>query len=232
MLPLVLLAGGLATRLRPVTETMPKGLVEIGGRPFAEYQLEWLRAEGVAEVKLLVGYRGEMIAEALGDGSRWQLRIDYIFDGPRLLGTGGAVKHALPVLGDAFFVMYGDSYLQCSLAAVQQAFDASAHDALMTVFHNDDRWDRSNVEYAGGRIVAYDKRQPTAGMKHIDYGLGVFTPRAFARYAENEPLDLARVYADVLAAGRLGAAEVTDRFYEIGSPQGLAETRAFLERRS
>ncbi len=228
-LPVAILAGGLASRLRPVTESIPKAIVEVAGRPFAAHQLAWLRSEGVTEVKFLVGYRGEMIADALGDGSAFGVRIEYIFDGPRLLGTGGALRRARPSLGDLFFVMYGDSYLRCDLAAITRAFDTREHDALMTVFRNDDRWDRSNVQLAAGRIVAYDKEHRTDGMKHIDYGLGILTARALERYAADMPLDLATVYRDVLSAGRLAAAEVTERFYEIGSPEGLAETRAFLD---
>jgi NDP-sugar pyrophosphorylase family protein len=227
-----ILAGGLATRLRPATETTPKALIEVAGRPFAEHQLDWLRAQGVEDVKFLVGHRGEMIRDAVGDGSRWRLRIEYIFDGERLLGTGGALRRALPSLGRAFFVMYGDSYLDCDLASVQRTFEASGLDALMTVFRNDNRWDRSNVEFSAGRIVRYDKQQQTPEMKHIDYGLGVLTAGVLERYRQGEAFDLADVYRDLLAAGRLAAAEVTDRFYEIGSPEGLAETRAFFEERS
>ena len=115
-LPVAILAGGLATRLRPVTETIPKSLVEVAGRPFAEHQLDWLRRQGIERVVFCVAYRGEMIREALGDGRRWDLSIDYVFDGQPLLGTGGALKRALPALGDAFFVLYGDSLLTCDLA--------------------------------------------------------------------------------------------------------------------
>src|SRR5262245_13052359 len=157
MLPVAILAGGLAQRLRPVTDTIPKALVELGGRPFAEDQLEWLTRDRVERVVFLVGYRGEMIRDALGDGARWDLSIEYVFDGPRLLGTGGALKRAQPVLGDAFFVLYGDSYLDCDLGAVAEAFRASSAEALMTVFRNDNQWDTSNVVFRDGRILVYDK---------------------------------------------------------------------------
>lgn len=232
ILPVAILAGGLATRLRPVTESIPKALIEVAGRPFAEHQLDWLRSQGIQNVRFLVGHRGEMIRDVLGNGSRWNLRIEYIFDGTRLLGTGGALRRALPSLGPAFFVMYGDSYLRCDLAAIQQAFESSGLDALMTVFRNENRWDRSNVEFAAGRILRYDKKNQTPAMKHIDYGLGILTAPALADYPADEPFDLAVVYRDLLLAGRLAAAEVTERFYEIGSPEGLEEMRAVLEGRS
>jgi NDP-sugar pyrophosphorylase family protein len=162
----------------------------------------------------------------------WQLRIDYIFDGPRLLGTGGALRRALPSLGSTFFVMYGDSYLQCDMAEISRVFESSGLDGLMTVFQNDNRWDRSNIEFTGGRIVRYDKTLQAPELRHIDYGVGILTSRALETYPPDEAFDLADVYRDLLAAGRLAAAEVKERFYEIGSPEGLAETRAFLEGRA
>lgn len=227
-LPTAVLAGGLATRLRPATEAIPKALIEVGGRPFVEYQLEWLRDQGIDRVVFCVAYRGEMVQDAVGDGSRWGLSIDYVFDGDRLLGTGGALKRALPALGAAFFVLYGDSYLNCDLAAIERAFFAAGRPGLMTVLRNDDRWDRSNVLFQDGRIVRYDKENRTPDMRHIDYGLGVLTESALAPFRDDEPFDLAAVYTRLLAAGELAAFEVFERFYEIGSPEGLEETRAFL----
>jgi N-acetyl-alpha-D-muramate 1-phosphate uridylyltransferase len=231
-LPTAILAGGLATRLRPTTETIPKALIEVAGRPFVEHQLAWLRDQGVRRVVFCVAYRGEMIQTAVGDGSRWDLSIDYVFDGERLLGTGGALKRALPTLGPAFFVLYGDSYLNCDLVQIERAFIASRRAGLMTILRNDNRWDRSNVLFEEGRIVRYDKRNWTPDMRHIDYGLGVLTEGALARFPSDEPFDLATVYERLLAAGELAAFEVGDRFYEIGSPEGLEETRAFLAERS
>lgn len=227
-LPVAILAGGLATRLRPATETIPKALVVVAGRPFAEHQAELLHEQGVTDAVWLVGYRGDQIGAALGDGSRWGMRFTYVHDGPVLLGTGGAIRRALPALGPAFFVMYGDSYLEGDFAAIERAFHASGCAGLMTVFRNDGQFDTSNVELAAGRIIRYDKRERTPAMAHIDWGLGVFRSEAFSRYPIDEPLDLARVYQDLLAAGDLAAFEVTTRFYEIGSPEGLEETDEYL----
>ena len=231
MLPVAILAGGLAARLRPITETIPKALVEVAGRPFAEHQVEWLRAQGIERIVFLVGYRGEMISEALGDGARWGLSIEYVFDGPTLLGTGGALRRARDVLGDAFFVMYGDSYLDCDLRAIERAFRASGQPALMTVFGNANRWEASNVLFENGRIVRYDKRHRTPDMQHVDYGLGIVSAMALEPYPPGEPFDLATVYQDLANQGRLAAYEVTSRFYEIGSPDGLEETREYLASR-
>jgi NDP-sugar pyrophosphorylase family protein len=227
-LPIAILAGGLATRLRPVTEKIPKSLVDVAGRPFAAWQLDLLKQAGAARVVFCVGYLGDMVKKEVGDGSRWNLDVRYVFDGPTLLGTGGALRRALPELGDRFLVLYGDSFLDCDYAAVERAFLASGKQAVMTVLRNDDQWDRSNVEYRDGRIVAYEKQDRTPAMRHIDYGLGGLTAAALLARPADQPFDLAGVYRDLARQGEVAGFEVANRFYEIGSPEGLAETRALL----
>jgi N-acetyl-alpha-D-muramate 1-phosphate uridylyltransferase len=231
-LPIAVLAGGLAKRLRPITETIPKALVEVAGRPFAVHQVELLRRHGIDIVVWLVAYRADQIQATLGDGSRWGMRFSYVHDGPMLLGTGGAIRHALPQLGDAFFVMYGDSYLECDFAQVERAFIDSGRLGLMTVYRNGGLFDTSNVEFVGGRILRYDKKTRTPEMHHIDWGLGMLRASAFAPYAAGEPLDLAQVYQDLLASNELVGHEVSNRFFEVGSQQGLADTDAYLRARS
>jgi NDP-sugar pyrophosphorylase family protein len=224
-LPVAILAGGLGTRLYPLTERLPKALIEINGEPFLAHQLRLLRARGIERVVLCTGQHGERVREYAGDGRRFGLAIDYSFDGPVLLGTAGALRNALPLLGDAFFVVYGDSYLPCSYRAVEQAFRAAGQPGLMTVYRNEGRWDTSNVEFADGRIVAYDKENRTARMQHIDYGLGVFSRAAF----EGAPhADLAELYSGLLRRNRLAAFEVHERFYEIGSFDGIGELSRHL----
>jgi NDP-sugar pyrophosphorylase family protein len=226
--PVAILAGGVATRLHPVTETTPKALVDVNGEPFIAHQLRQLREQGITHVVACVGYLGDMIRDRVGEGARFGLRVEYSFDGPRLLGTGGAIAKAVPLIGDSCFVLYGDSYLACDYHAVHTAFEHSGALGLMTVFRNEDRWDASNVEFRAGRIVAYDKHQRTPRMRHLDYGLGVFAAAAFARVPADEPCDLATVYQDLLGRGELAAYEATERFYEIGTPAGLEETRRHL----
>jgi len=228
-LPVAILAGGLATRLRPITETIPKALVEVAGRPFAEHQVELLRSQRIEGVVWLVGYRADQIEAVLGDGSRWGMRFQYVHDGPVPLGTGGAIRHALPRLGPAFFVMYGDSYLECDFATVERAFHQGGRSGLMTVFRNEGHFAASNVEFADGRIVRYDKRQRTPAMHYIDWGLGAFTRDVFLSYQEDLPLDLAQVYQELLAAGDLAGFEVPRRFYEVGSPEGIRDTDEYLK---
>jgi NDP-sugar pyrophosphorylase family protein len=230
-LPVAILAGGLATRLGPLTASIPKSLVDVAGRPFAEHQIELLRRYGLTDITFLVGHFGEMIRDAMGDGARWGVTLQYVFDGPRPLGTGGAVRRALPSLADPFFVLYGDSYLECDYGGVERSFQAGSAAALMTVFRNENQWDASNVLFRDGRILSYDKQWRTPDMRHIDYGLGVFRHRAFDRFADGEAFDLVAVYQRALANDELAGYEVNGRFYEIGSSAGLEQARAHLSRR-
>ena len=227
MLPVAILAGGLGTRLHPVTQTIPKALVEVRGEPFLAHQLRLLREGGIQRVVMCVGHLGNMIRDFTGDGAAFGLSVTYSSDGPELRGTAGAVRQALPLLGEAFFVTYGDSYLPCDYAAVQKSFRAAGRPALMTVHRNDGRWDASNVEFACGRIARYDKRVRTAAMRHIDYGLGVFRQSAF----DGSQADLATLYQDLLAAGELAGYEVAERFYEVGSFEGIRDLESYLEAR-
>ena len=226
--PVAILAGGLAKRLRPITETIPKALVAVAGLPFLAHQLRLLQTAGLRRIIICAGYLGEMIAAEIGDGARSNLRIDYSFDRPRLLGTGGALKRALPLLGRRFFVLYGDSYLPIDYRKVALAFAADDKAGLMTVYRNQGRWDGSNVQFEAGQILRYDKKQRTPEMHHIDYGLGILRAESLAPWPDNEPFDLADVYRRLLSENQLSGHEVTERFYEVGSPEGLAELDAFL----
>ncbi len=228
-LPVAIIAGGLATRLRPLTEKIPKSLVDVAGKPFIVHQIELLRRKGVTNVVLCLGYLGEQVQAELGDGSRWDMQVDYMFDGPVLLGTGGALRRAITKLGEAFFVLYGDSYLDCDYAAVESAFRSSGKLGLMTVFRNTNLWDRSNVIFENGRIQCYDKNIFVPNMKHIDYGLGVLQASALERYPADCKQDLVTVYQDLLALDQLEGYEVSQRFYEIGSPAGLQEMRDYIK---
>ena len=230
-LPVAILAGGLATRLRPITEKIPKALVEVAGQPFLAHQLRLLHSHGIRRVVLCVGYRGEMIEHDFSSAA-CGVELRYSFDGPVLLGTGGALRQALPLLGDAFFVLYGDSYLPVDYAAVGEAWRESGKDALMTVFRNEGAWDTSNVEYSGGSLLRYDKRDRTPAMRHIDYGLSVFKASVFADRKTGERFDLSDVQRDLVAQGRMAGYEVRERFYEVGSHAGLAELSALLSEKS
>ncbi|HLB41347.1 MAG TPA: nucleotidyltransferase family protein [Gammaproteobacteria bacterium] len=229
LFPVAILVGGLATRLRPMTETIPKALIQVAGEPFITHQLRLLRKNNIKQLVLCVGYLGKQIQDFVGDGSQFGLNISYVFDGPQLMGTGGAIKQALPMLGKNFFVLYGDSYLPCDYFAVQTAFENSKKLALMTVFHNNGLWDTSNIEFHHGKILAYDKKQRTNKMHYIDYGLSVINERTFDEIPTNCPCDLADFYQILLKRNQLGAYEVNQRFYETGSFAGIQELAQFLQ---
>ena len=226
--PAAILAGGLATRLRPVTEKIPKALIEVAGQPFLAHQLRLLQSAGIRKVVLCLGYRGEMIEDKFGNGRRFGVELSYSFDGPELVGTGGAIRKALPLLGKRFLVLYGDSYLPIDYTAPAQAFLDSGKLGLMTVFQNEGRWDTSNVWFVGGVIKSYDKKRQTPEMRYIDYGLGLFDTEAFSGTPTNKAFDLADVYQGLLARNELAGYEIRERFYEIGSREGLAELDAML----
>ena len=228
MFTVAILAGGLATRLRPITETIPKSLVTVSSQPFINRQLAFLSGQGVNRVVLCVGYLGNMIEEVVGTGKQFGLSVCYAPDGPTLLGTGGALKKALPLLGEHFFVLYGDSFLPINFLQVQQAYVHSKQQALMTVLKNDDRWDKSNVLLTDGRLVEYNKREPNPDMAYIDYGLGVMSADVLGPYPADKPFDLAEVYHSLSKKGQLAGLEVHERFYEIGSHAGLKETEDYF----
>ena len=226
--PVAILAGGLATRLRPITEKIPKVLVSVAGQPFLAHQLRLLRKQGITRAVLCLGYLGEMVQREFGGGSAHGVRLDYSFDGPVLLGTGGALKRALPKLDERFFVLYGDSYLPISFAPVAEFFERSGKLGLMTVYRNEGKYDTSNVVFADGEIKVYEKKQRLPEMHHIDYGLSMFRADVFARYPTNQAFDLTAVMSDLVAERQLAGYEVKERFYEIGSPAGLQELNELL----
>jgi NDP-sugar pyrophosphorylase family protein len=228
MLPVAILAGGLATRLGPLAQETPKALIEVAGRPFLAWQLEMLSREGVERVVLCLKHLGEMIRDFVGNGSAFGLNVTYSHDGEQPLGTGGALRKALPLLGEQFFVMYGDSYLTVDLKAVERAFHKEGSPALMVVLRNDNRWDKSNVWFDGRRIVAYRKRDPQPEMKYIDYGVGVLSAKLFDDPSLGDAFDLADLYERLAARRELGCYVATKRFYEIGSIEGLREANLVL----
>jgi NDP-sugar pyrophosphorylase family protein len=221
-----ILAGGLGTRLGEHVRDTPKPLLEVAGEPFLLHQLRLLSKNDVRGVVLCVGYRGEQIAERIGS-ERYGIDVRYSFDGPGLDGTLGAIRRALPLLGERFLVLYGDTYLRIDYRDVVRVWRNSGLPAVMSVLHNDSRWDQSNARYESGRVLAYDKGAPTPEMRWIDYGLGGLTAEALSLVSEDER-DLAQLYQRLAALDRLCGYEATERFYEIGTPSGLLEADAFL----
>jgi len=228
MLPVVILAGGLATRLRPITEKIPKALLDIAGEPFIFHQLRYLKQQGISRVVLCIGHLGEMIEAAVGDGSHFGLKVNYSLDGPKLLGTGGAIKAALPLIGEDLFIFYGDSFLPIDFQSVEKSYLLSKKLGLMTVLKNENQWDRSNVIYQNGSLIEYNKVEIKQNMNYIDYGLGILNADVFSGYPVGEVLDLSQVYNELSLKNELFGYEVFERFYEIGSHQGILETKEYL----
>jgi len=225
---IAILAGGLATRLRPLTVSIPKSMIQVAGEPFIAHQLRMLVRNGIREVVILCGFLGEQIVEFVGDGRAFGCNVRYCFDGETRLGTGGAIRNALPLLGDTFLTIYGDSYCATDYQAIYDAFLASGKLGLMTVFRNENLWDKSNVEFSDGQILRYDKEIQSPEMHYIDYGINAFSADAFAAIGKESAFDLATLQMELLRQQSLAGFQVFERFYEVGSHQGLAETDVYL----
>jgi NDP-sugar pyrophosphorylase family protein len=233
----LILAGGLATRMRPLTETIPKAMIPVEGTPFVDHQLAWLAAHGVSDVVLSIGHLGQAIRAHVGEGARFGLRVRYVDEGTKLRGTAGAVRLALDegALEPRFLLTYGDSFLPVDFAAVARAHEISGAPALMTVFHNQGRWDASNVIFEEGKVALYDKQRrtrPPRDFAFIDYGLSAFAREVIAaEVPAGASGDLADLFHRLSLRGELAGLQVTERFYEIGSPAGLEDFAGWLRAR-
>lgn len=230
----VVLAGGLATRLRPLTHTTPKALIEVGGKPFAHWLLGRLRETGYDDVVFCIAHLGELVTNFVGDGSKWGLRVRYSHEGPTLLGTGGALRAALPLLDEAFLVTYGDSYLPFDYAEPLRVLEATNDcDAVMSVFHNRGAFDASNVrlthDAAGAPWVdAYEKKSQDPTFDHIDYGALSLRRGVLEKEPQGSAWGLESLQSALSSAHRVRAVVAAERFYEIGTPSGLEDLQQYL----
>ncbi|CAN5171945.1 D-glycero-D-manno-heptose 1-phosphate guanosyltransferase [soil metagenome] len=228
----IILAGGIATRLGAVSEQTPKAMMPIDGKPFIDYQLRLLAEQHVSEIVLSVAHLGKQIEDFVGDGHSYGISIKYIYDGPKRLGTGGAIKAALQAVPNCFGILYGDTYLDIEYTPIYESFLKSGKKGLMTVLQNENSWDKSNVLFENDEIKIYDKHNPTAKMRHIDYGLSIMCKSCFDEYEDKEAFDLSDVFERCIERGDMAGFEVNKRFYEIGTPASLAETEQYLKNRS
>ena len=226
--PICILAGGLGARLGAHVRETPKPLLEVAGEPFLMHQLRLLARHGAREIVICVGYLGEQIERRIGN-RQFGLNVAYSYDGPELIGTLGAVRRALPSLGDRFLVLYGDTYLQIDYGAAAESWKQAGLPAMMTVLRNEGRWDASNVRFDGRLVTAYDKRDPRPEMEWIDYGLGGLGPDAL-QAVNHDVSDLADLYHELALRRSLFGFAASERFYEIGTPAALTETGEFLAR--
>jgi NDP-sugar pyrophosphorylase family protein len=229
MMPTVaILVGGYATRLYPVTKAIPKAMLRVAGKPFIAHQLALLKKNGITKVVICSGYLSEQIEDFIGDGKQFGLSINFSADGEKPLGTGGAIRKALLLLGDTFFVMYGDTYLTIDFKSISDFFLSQNKKGLVTVLRNKDQWGKSNIVLKNGKIIKYDKKEKTTDMEYIDYGLSMLRKSAFDEIRDEEVFDLAKVYQSLIYKEQMIGYEVKSRFYEIGSAQALAETEEYL----
>jgi N-acetyl-alpha-D-muramate 1-phosphate uridylyltransferase len=224
-----ILAGGLATRLRPMTDSMPKSMIEIEGKPFIEYQLEMLRSQRVTDVVLCIGYLGDQIEHHVGDGCKFGVKVKYSYEGKQLLGTAGALKNAEQLLNDQFFIMYGDSYLFVDFSAVLSYFKRFNKLGLMVVYKNDNQLDKSNVVVENNLVKVYDKKRKADGMQYIDYGAMLLRKRLLDLIPYGQPCALEDVLVPAVEQGELLAYEVQERFYEIGSLNGINGFKEYVK---
>ena len=224
----VILAGGLGTRLLPITRTIPKAMIPIGGRPFLEYQLALLKSHGVTDIVLCIGHLGDVLASHFGDGSRLGLSIRYGREDDRLLGTGGALKNVERLLSETFFLTYGDGYLTVDYQRAMAYFRRNRRLGLMVVYKNRDRYDRSNILVDGRFVTGYDKRLRVPGIEYIDFGVSIFRREVLRQIPQGVAFSLETLYTSLIGRRQLLAYKVRRRFYEVGSPRGLAEFDALV----
>ena len=234
MMQMVILAGGLGTRLKEISEGRPKAMMIVNGRPFIEYQLEQLADLELTNILMLIGYGGEMLRSHVGDGSKWGVTVDYVQEDPSaLLGTGGAIINAMPKLEDEFMTLYGDSYLPVDFRDVIAHYRGRDVPYLMTVYKNDGLWDASNTRIDGDWVTYYNKKAVPGEADYIDYGMSIIRKEVMQRYAaEPLPLDMARIQSELVASHEMGALKVTERFYEIGKPSALLEFEDWIKART
>lgn len=215
--------------MRPLTDCCPKTLLPVCGRPFAYYQLRWLRAQQITEVVYCIGHQGKKIRDYWEQEKPPIPALRYVDEGEQLRGTGGALRLAREkgVLDEQFFVIYGDSFLPVEFAPIWQTFKATKCPALMTVLRNCGRWDKSNARYQGGRVLLYSKGGGP-DFDYIDYGLSILSRNSLDN--SSEVFDLADLFRDLSRKGNLAGFQVQERFYEIGSPDGLRDFQQYLER--
>ena len=223
MIPIVILAGGLATRLRPLTEKIPKSMLIIDDKPFVYYQLKLFEISGVKQVHFCLGFLGEIVEEYIKENFAESFILSFSYDKDPLLGTGGAIVNAFSFLPETFFITYGDSYLDINYKDVYITYMDKRDEniGLMTVFRNSGKWDESNVIFTNDMIELYSKKNKTSLMNYIDFGLGILSKCHFSKKIAGNNFDLSEIYETLSIKKKLYGFEVFNRFYEVGSFSGI-----------
>jgi NDP-sugar pyrophosphorylase family protein len=229
MFPVAILAGGLATRLRPISESIPKSMIEISNKPFVDWQLSLLSRQGIKKVVFCLSYKSQLIQNYVGDGSKFSLSVEYSFDGAQQLGTGGAIKNALNLLGDNFMVLYGDSYLELDYVQAQKSFEVCGKPAMMTIYNNKNLFEKSNVKLKSSGTISYSKDKVDMDNNYVDYGLTFFESKVFRTNKYNTKFDLSDLCRDLSVVNQLAGFEVFNRFFEVGTFEGINDLKNYLK---
>jgi len=229
---IVILCGGKATRLYPLTKKIPKSMMRFEGKPFLEQQLDLLKKNRIFDIVLCVGYKAEQIKKYFGDGKNFGVEIKYSSDKKKLLGTGGALKKAENLLEDSFLVMWGDSYLPFNFQKAIKFFKKSNKPGMMIVFKNLNKYEPSNVEVKNNLVKSYSKKRKTKKMKYIDYGISIYRKEVLKHLPKNQVCDLTRLQQALIKKRQLLAYPAEKRFYQIGSPDGLEELKNYIKRKT
>ncbi len=230
----VVLMGGLGTRLKEYTKNCPKSMVEVEGKPFFDYQLNLMVKQGFKKFLFLVGFGGEQIEDYYGDGAELKISITYCYDGERLLGTGGAIRRAYHLLEEEFMVIYGDSFMDIDYEETIYRFalgKEEGKESLMTVLRNKNLFDKSNVLIKEGTLLLYDKHNPIPEMEYIDYGICLYLKKLWRDYEDGEAFDISKIQKEQSILGKMAVHIVTKRFYEIGSQKSLEEFSEYVKGR-
>ena len=229
---IVILCGGKATRLYPLTKKIPKSMMRFEGKPFLEKQLDLLKKNRIFDIVLCVGYKAEQIKKYFGDGKNFGVKIKYSSDKKKLLGTGGALKKAENLLEDSFLVMWGDSYLPFNFQKAIKFFKKSNKPGMMIVFKNLNKYEPSNVEVKNNLVKSYSKKRKTKKMKYIDYGISIYRKEVLKHLPKNQICDLTKLQQALIKKRQLLAYPAEKRFYQIGSPDGLEELKNYIKRKT
>ena len=228
MIKVAILAGGLGKRLGSLTLDTPKSMIKINNKPFIEWQLNLLSKKGVREVVFCTSHYSQIIKDYVEDGKRFNIEVKYSDDGPDQLGTGGAIRNAIDILGDSFMVMYGDSYLDIDYFEVEKVFGESNFPAMMIIYRNKGKYDLSNVLFETSIIKKYSKKNVNSNFQYIDFGLSLFKSEVFKEIKKGTYLDLADLCEELAENGKLAGFEVKNRFYEVGSKEGIKDFSRYL----
>ncbi len=229
--PVIILAGGKGKRIKKLTAKKPKPLVKILNKPFIEYQIDLLRKQKVKKLIISIGYRGDEIINFIKNKNYKDIDISFFKDGIKPLGTGGALKKISKKIQGTFIVLYGDSFLPISIKNIEKKFIKSKQDVLLTIYKNNNRFDKSNIKIVNKKIF-YNKFINDSDMKYIDYGLSIIKSKIIKNFTSNKKFDLSDLIYKLCLDRKIAYSIVKKRFYEIGSYKGIKDFKKYIRKKN